>query len=214
MSSSTNTTNATKPQRSTRSRRALIRATQELLADGQRNFKLQDVTHHADVVMQTLYNHFPTREDLLQAAVRDALDQFQKDMIAVTNKLTDPLEQLSANMRLFGRLPESHPRIAAIILNAPEINGVGSRGYTEEAFAHVESIREAGLINPPNLDLALMGTVASIDRLMRLRAADKSRPVSDVDELAFQNLLTYGLSSRLAAELVARELPTLQIHHQ
>ena len=195
------------PKRHTRSRRALIAAAQGLLAEGQTDLSIQDVTQRAEVVTQTLYNHFPNRQALIAAAVDDAMEQWEADMLAVTGGLEDPLEQLSANMRLFGRMPDSHPRLAAIIVNAPERSLAGPRGYTPEAHKHLQGLAEAGHIQPDNLDVALMTTVAATERLMTLRVTDPSRPPEDADALAFQCLLMFGIPRAKARRLVRRPLP-------
>lgn len=191
----------------TKSQRALIQATQQFLEQGILDFKIVDVAHAADTAVQTIYNHFSNREELISAAARSALDEFQLEMIAVTSELADPLEQLSANMRLYGRLPESHPRIAAIVINTPHFTAARPRGYNPVALAHVTSLLDAGLINPLNLDLALMTTVAATEKLMILRAHDQTRTVQDVDDLALQNLIIFGVPAEKAKELVKRKLP-------
>lgn len=195
------------PKRHTRSRRALIAAAQGLLAEGQTDFSIQEVAERAEVVTQTLYNHFPSRQALISAAVDDAMEQWEADMLAATGGLQDPLEQLSANMRLFGRMPDSHPRLAAIVVNAPERSLAGPRGYTPEAVKHLQGIADAGLIKPTNLDLALMSIVAATERLMALRAIDPTRPPEEADELAFQNLLVLGVPRHKVVRLVSLPLP-------
>lgn len=195
----------------TRSRRALIKATQKFLELGVLDFTIADVAKAADTAIQTIYNHFSNREELISAAARSALDEFQIEMIAVTSELEDPLEQLSANMRLYGRLPESHPRIASIVVNTPQFTAAGPRGFTQEAFAHVTSLRDAGLINPMNLELALMTTVAATEKLMILRAYDQTRTVQYVDDLACQNLIIFGVAEEKAKKLVERSLPKFAI---
>lgn len=197
------------PKRQTRSRRALIAAAQALMAEGQTDFSIQELTERAEVATQTLYNHFPTRQALISAAVDDAMEQWEADMLAATGRLEDPLEQLSANMRLFGRMPDSHPRLAAVIVNAPERSLAGPRGYTPEAHKHLQGIADSGLIQPDNLDVALMTTVAATERLMTLRVTDPSRPPEDADALAFQCLLMFGIPRAKARRLVGRPLPAL-----
>ena len=193
----------------TRSQRALIAATRSFLKNGDSDFTIVDVANAAETSVQTIYNHFSNREGLIAAAVQNAIDEFQSDMLQATTSLSDPLEQLSTSMRLFGRLPESHPHLASIVVNAPRFALAGPRGYTPEALIHVTGLKEAGLIFPSNLELALTATVASIERLMYLRSIDPSRSVNEVDELAEMNLLVFGISPEKARELVQRPLPKI-----
>jgi TetR/AcrR family transcriptional regulator, mexCD-oprJ operon repressor len=60
---------------------------------------LVDIAKAAGVSRPTLYAHFPTREDLVEAAVRRALDQIRRDLAAIeldSGDATAALERLIA----------------------------------------------------------------------------------------------------------------------
>lgn len=194
-------------KRRSRSRSALVAAAQELLASGHPGFSLTEAAAIADVAPQTAYNHFRSRDALAAAAVDSAMTEFESYLFDRGRDVTEPLEQLSLNMRLFARMPDTHPRLAAVVVNAPDRALAGPRGYTEAALEHVSGIVAAGLANPDNLDLALMTVVASTERLMTLRALDPTRDAAEVDALAFQNLLLFGVSRARARKLVSTPLP-------
>lgn len=197
-------------QRRTRSRASLIAAAQEFLAAGKTEFTVSDVAARADVALQTLYNHFSSKDALVAAAAAAAIEEWESDLLACTSELRDPLEQLSANMRLFARMPDSHPRLAAIVVNSWSTAIARPRGYTERALQHVQGIAATGAIKPLNLDLALMATVASTERLMELRTRDRSRGPAEVDELVFQNLIVFGVPKQTIARLLAKPLPAIR----
>lgn len=196
------------PGKSTRSQRAIIRVTQQFLAEGNIDFRLQEVFKRAEVVPQTFYNHFGNRQTLLTAAVDAAMSEWEADMLQATSNIVDPLEQLATNMRLFVRMSQSHPGLAAVIIAGQSMAPTGRQGYTDEAFRQLSELQAQGLIKPLNLKLALMAVVAATERLMQLRTIDKKRPLSEIDELVFQNLVLLGVSPRKAKKLIERELPT------
>ncbi len=195
------------PRSQSGSRRALIAAAQDLLAAGRQDFTMEEAAERAEVSPQTAHDHFPSRDALQVAASDAAMAEFEEYLFDRGRDVTDPLEQMVVNMRLFARMPDTHPRLAAIVVNAPVRPVAGPRGYTEAAFAHVTGIVAAGRAWPNDLDLALMTVVASTERLMTLRAQDPSRAPEEADALAFQNLLIFGVSRSAARKLVSRPLP-------
>ena len=56
-------------RRKARTRAALIRAAQTLIAEGRTNVPILEITQAADVGMGSFYNHFETKEQLFEAAV-------------------------------------------------------------------------------------------------------------------------------------------------
>ena len=56
-------------RRKARTRAALIRAAQTLIAEGRTNVPILEITQAADVGMGSFYNHFETKEQLFDAAV-------------------------------------------------------------------------------------------------------------------------------------------------
>ena len=195
------------PRRRTRSREALIRAAQELVAERGTDVSTHDVAARAEVSPQTLYNHFPSKEALLAEAAADAIARFEDYLEQRTRDVHDPLEQLCVNMRLFGRIVDSHPQLAAVLAGSTNRALAGPDGFTVAAARHVAPMADSGLITPDDLGLALMGVVASTERLVALRVADPSIGPERADALAFQNLLLFGVPRSRALRLVGLPLP-------
>ena len=61
-------------RRKHRTRMALVRAAQVLIAEGRLNVPVLEITKAADVGMGSFYNHFDSKEQLFDAAVGDVLD--------------------------------------------------------------------------------------------------------------------------------------------
>ncbi len=194
-------------RRKTRSRAALLRAAQDLMASGSSELSVRDLTERAEVSPQTLYNQFDSKEILLAEAKAAALGEFERYMVERGKDVVDPLEIFTLNLRLFGRAPDTHPYFAAIISNSPLWVLVGETGYAPALASFAGSLIEAGLLRPDDVDLALISTAASLEHLVVLRRNDPSIPASRVDDLVIRNLVDLGVSRTVARRLVCRPLP-------
>src|SRR5437867_11035037 len=65
---------ATKSLRSDarRNRERLVASARELFATAGVDVSVEEITHHAGLGMGTLYRHFPTKDDLIDAVLEDA----------------------------------------------------------------------------------------------------------------------------------------------
>jgi AcrR family transcriptional regulator len=59
-----------------RNRERLVASARELFASAGLNVPVEEITHHAGLGMGTLYRHFPTKEDLIDAVLEDAFTEF------------------------------------------------------------------------------------------------------------------------------------------
>jgi AcrR family transcriptional regulator len=57
-----------------RNRAKLVASARELFAKRGVDVSVEEITHHAGVGMGTLYRHFPTKHELIDAVLEDALD--------------------------------------------------------------------------------------------------------------------------------------------
>ena len=71
-------------RRKARTRAALIRAAQTLIAEGRTNVPILEITQAADVGMGSFYNHFETKEELFDAAVEAVMDAYGQLLDRVT----------------------------------------------------------------------------------------------------------------------------------
>jgi AcrR family transcriptional regulator len=67
-----------------RNRERLVTAARELFAKQGVDVSVEEITHHAGVGMGTLYRHFPTKAELVDAVLEDAFDE----MLALAERAT------------------------------------------------------------------------------------------------------------------------------
>src|SRR5919198_6613 len=105
---------ATTPDRHARRREAtrgkLIEATKTLIArQGVDNTRIQEITEEADVGFGSFYNHFPSKEAIVEAVLADTIAAQGAAIDAITARLEDPAEVIAAAHRYFVRLARIDP---------------------------------------------------------------------------------------------------------
>src|SRR6201984_1596421 len=91
-------------RRKQRTRAALVKAAQRLIAEGKINVPVLEITKAADVGMGSFYNHFDSKEQLFEAAIADVLDAHGSMLDRLTESIDDPGESFATSFRLTGRV--------------------------------------------------------------------------------------------------------------
>src|SRR6187200_977351 len=104
-------------RRKARTRAALIRAAQALIAEGRTSAPILEITQAADVGLGSFYNHFETKEELFEAAVEAVMDAYGQLLDELTGDIEDPAEVFACSFRLTGRLQRAEPELSRVFLN-------------------------------------------------------------------------------------------------
>jgi AcrR family transcriptional regulator len=93
---------STRPKRADalRNYEKLVAAGREAFTEADRSASLEDIARRAGVGIGTLYRHFPTRADLVQAVYVDEVEALSSSAEALAAEL-DPWEALSAWLQRF-----------------------------------------------------------------------------------------------------------------
>jgi AcrR family transcriptional regulator len=197
-------------RRRARTRAALVRAAQSLIAQGRLNVPISDITETADVATGSFYNYFETKEDLFRVAVTEAMESYGDLLDRLTAELDDPAERFCQAVRLSGRLARGQPELARVLLNS----GPGllrlKRGLAPRALRDLQAGAAAGRFTLNDPEIALVVVVGSGVSLIQLLL---DQPDRDVDaaagELAENLLRMFGLPAAEARSLSQRPLPDL-----
>jgi AcrR family transcriptional regulator len=195
--------------RRARTRAALIRAAQHLLAEGRVEVSIQEITDTAGVGFGSFYNHFEDKAQLWAAAVSETLRAHGDLVRAITSDLEDSAEVFCIGLRLTGRLQRAFPVLTRVLLNTGVSALLGDQqGLLAYAREDLTAAISAGRFDIDDVELALHITAGSLLGLMCLLDA---RPDVDADALADQYairlLRSFGLRPAEATRLVARPLP-------
>jgi AcrR family transcriptional regulator len=194
-------------RRKQRTRAALIKAAQRLIAEGKINVPVLEITQVADVGMGSFYNHFDSKEQLFEAAVADVLDAHGAMLDQLTESIDDPAETFATSFRMIGRLFRLRPQEGEVLL----ANGLAllssDRGLAPRALRDIKAGVEAGRFTVDDPELALFmagGALLGLGKLLRDDPGrDDARATDSVTESVLRLL---GLSAEEARAVCQRPL--------
>ena len=166
-------------RRKARTRAALIRAAQTLIAEGRTNVPILEITQAADVGMGSFYNHFETKEQLFEAAVEDVMDGYGQLLDDLTGDIEDPAEVFACSFRLTGRLQRREPELSRVFLNNVLRLLSSDSGLAPRARRDIKAAVDAGRFDVEDLDVAV--TMAA-GALLALGQLLHDQPERDVEE--------------------------------
>ncbi|GAQ62723.1 DNA-binding transcriptional regulator EnvR [Streptomyces scabiei] len=197
-------------QRKARTRAALIRAAQALIAEGKTAVPILEITQAADVGMGTFYNHFETKEQLYQAAVENALDTFGVLLDELTTGLDDPAQVFAQGFRLTGRLHRRHPELSKVLLHYGLELATSEIGLAPRARRDIEAAVRAGRFTVGDTELAMVTVAGAVLGLAHLLHHQPERDDAAATDRVTEDLLRMlGLTAAEAHEICSRPLPAL-----
>jgi AcrR family transcriptional regulator len=208
---------ATEPVRSRterrreRTRTALVRAAQALIAEGRQHAAILEITQRADVGLGSFYNHFASREALFQAAVDDVLDRHGALMDHLTAGIEDPAMAFAQSFRITGRMIRRLPQLASVMLADSARFIHSERGLAPRALRDITAAADAGRFQVRDPELSLMLAVGALTALGLLLSGDQERDGDATTDAMTEELLrAFGLSAPDAADICSRALPDLE----
>jgi AcrR family transcriptional regulator len=107
-----------------RNRERIIAASRELFAREGPQAQMDDIAAHAGVGIGTVYRHFPTKEALLTAMVRDRFQEFAEIALEAEDN-DDPLAALESAMRRSGEAVEGDAGFQLAMMGSNELEWEG-----------------------------------------------------------------------------------------
>jgi AcrR family transcriptional regulator len=158
---------------------------------GPANTTVTDVAEKAGVGRMTVYNHFPTEYELIEACSTHWIEQNPLPDPERWTRVSDPEERLDAALReLYAWYSQTEDMMGKVLRDAPIVPALGEL-MEERWFALVDSV----------VDVLSQERGARGARAKRLRAAIRLA----VDFWSWRSLTTHGgLSDAEAAALAAR----------
>ena len=151
-------------RRKARTRAALIRAAQTLIAEGRTNVPILEITQAADVGMGSFYNHFETKEQLFEAAVEAVMDGYGQLLDDLTADIEDPAEVFACSFRLTGRLHRREPELSRVLLNNVLRLLSADNGLAPRARRDITAAVDAGRFDVEDLDVAVTMAAGALHR--------------------------------------------------
>jgi AcrR family transcriptional regulator len=199
-------------RRKARTRANLVRAAQQLIAEGRTSVAILEITQLADVGMGSFYNHFESKEELFQAAVEDALERHGVLMDELTADIDDAAEAFAQSFRLTGRLHRAYPELSKVLIATGPRLVTSQRGLAPRALRDIARAVATGrfTLADPEIGLVLAGGAAlALGQLLHDRPERDDAATTDATTEAV--LRMFGLSAVEAAEICSRPLPEVAV---
>jgi AcrR family transcriptional regulator len=192
-------------RRQTRAR--LVRAASGLFArQGVDNTRINEITDEADVGFGSFYNHFKSKEEIVEAVLTETLAAQGAAVAALTAGLEDPAEVVAVAHRHFVDLARSDPDWAWLLirLDLSQKLALGALGpFAEQDIA---AGVKAGRFRVANRRIAMLDAGGGLLAVMR-EVLDGRAP-KDAGRLHAEDVLRLlGLKPDDAAEVARRPMP-------
>ena len=203
----------TVPDRHARRREAtrakLIDAAKALFArQGVDNTRIQEITEEADVGFGSFYNHFESKEALIEVVLADTIAAQGAEIDALTAQLGDPAEIISAAHRTFLRRARSDPDWGWLLVRLDVSHSILLAALGPYARRDLRAGVKAGRLKVPHEGIALYAAGGAL--LAVMRAVLGGHAPKDADIFHADGVLRlYGLPADEAAEVAHRPLPAV-----
>ncbi|MGV9543079.1 TetR/AcrR family transcriptional regulator [Nocardia beijingensis] len=197
-------------RRRERTRNALLAAARTFLSEGRAAVSIQEITDAADVGFGTFYNHFQSKEQLFDEAVRSALQVYSELRDGIVALYDDPAEVFAVSFRMTGRLQRRIPEMVRVVLNSGMAVMLRDEGLAPRARRDIIAAQEAGRFEPMDPQLAVMAAGGSLLGLLQLLDADPHADAEALsDEMTYRMLRMFGMPKRTAQRLSSGPLPEI-----
>ena len=208
-------TPTTAPQpRSTRGSRRRAETRAHLIAAARTLFARQgvdattiaEITEEADVGFGSFYNHFASKEELVEVVLDEALEAQGRIVDGLTEGIEDPAEIVSVAHRYFVGAARSDPTLAWLLVRLDTSHRVMTRALGGRARRDLERGIACGRFKVADGELAFIDTAGAL--LLVMRAVLDGGLGPDAERHHAEGMMrVLGLSPEEAAEVAARPFP-------
>jgi AcrR family transcriptional regulator len=197
-------------RRRERTRARLIEAAKALFArQGVDNTRINEITDEADVGFGSFYNHFDSKEAIVEAVLEETLAAHGAAVAAVTDGLEDPAETVAVAHRYFVELARTDPAWAWLLLRLDISHNVGFAALGPFAQRDLERGIRAGRFTVANKQVAVLAAGGALLTIMRA-VLDGEAPKGADRHHAEGVLRLFGLDRDDAAEVARRPLRAIR----
>lgn len=191
-------------RRRERTRGKLTDATRELIAEkGVAGLRIQEITERADVALGSFYNHFESKEAVVEAVIAESLRGITETLAA--DPVEDAAELVSIAVRRFVGMAYSDPEFASVVVHLNHADALFGVAVHPAARTAVQRGITESRFDVPDLEVAVTAILGG--SLAVMRAIIDGRLGANA-ELAHAEaaLRSLGLTPADAAEVVSRPL--------
>jgi AcrR family transcriptional regulator len=169
---------------------------------------IAEITEEADVGFGSFYNHFASKEEIVEVVLSESLEAQAKIVDALTESLEDPAEIVAVAHRYFVTQSSSDADLGRLLVRLDASHRVMTRALGERARRDLERGIVSGRFHVADADVAFLDTAGALLLVMRAVLDGDIGPEADSSH-AEGLLRILGLSPEDAAEVAHRPLPQL-----
>jgi AcrR family transcriptional regulator len=194
-------------RRRAQTRAKLVAAAGTLFArQGVENTRINEITEEADVGFGSFYNHFDSKEAIVEAVLGETIAAQGAAIEAVTADLDDPAETVAVAHRYFVNLARTDPDWAWLLIRLDLSHHITLVALGPFAQRDLERGIRARRFEVPDKRVALSATGGALLAVMRA-VLDGQAPNNAGRHHAEGVLRLLGLSPQDAAEVAHRPMP-------
>jgi AcrR family transcriptional regulator len=192
-------------------RAKLIRAAHELMAEkGIGATTIQEITDTADVGFGSFYNHFESKQAIVQAIIGETIESYGDALDHIADAVEDPAEVVAASVRYVVMRGSEDPTWGWFLLRSVLLAQALRTGFGRRLMRDISLGIEAGRFRVGDVTyatLAISGVALSVlaARLHGELGADAPENAAAI------SLKLLGLSARQAEAVANRPLPEIPV---
>ena len=126
-----------------RNRATIINAALEVLAENGLHTTMDQVADASGMAMSTVYKHFKDKDELVATVLLEKFMDWEAWVPEKNALNTDPLEQLVFPMRMFVRIPQTHPSQAKVFVSHFGVIATITPILEVQLIAHVKELTKS-----------------------------------------------------------------------
>ncbi len=194
-------------RRREQTREKLVRAARVVFArKGIDNTRINEITEEADVGFGSFYNHFDSKEAIVEAVLAETVSAQAAAVDRLTKDLEDPAEVVSVAHRYFVQRASTDPDWAWLLIRLESSHEVALAAMTPFAQRDLRRAVKAGRFQVTSGSVALAASGGAL--LSVMRAVLDGQAPRNADVVHAEGVLRlFGLPAAEAAEVARRPLP-------
>jgi AcrR family transcriptional regulator len=194
-------------RRRARTHARLLEAARVLFArQGVEATRINEITEQADVGFGSFYNHFDSKEAIVEAVLQETIAAQGAAVDAVTRDLDDPAEVMAVAHRYFVDLAGSDPTWGWLLVRLEVSHDIALRALRPYASRDLKRGIDNGRFRIPDSELALVQLGGALLAVMRFVLDGHATPNAGQNH-AEGILRTLGVDPADAAEIAHRPMP-------
>ena len=190
-----------------RNRATIINAALEVLADNGLHTTMDQVAEASGMAMSTVYKHFKDKDELVATVL---LEKFMEWEAWVTEKNAlnaDLLEQLVFPMRMFVRIPQTHPSQAKVFVSHFGMIATITPILEVQLMEHVKDLTKSKVLTAMDPRAAAKNLQAIISFAVVNQVINPKFTIADADSSIRTALSMLGITDAKAKKLTEAKLP-------